>query len=158
MNLMEINEAIEKLEAMDLDPETLKDTLDSLEVTRDEKLDGIASWIEKNSMQVDWLIKKEKAVREAKSSLIKRNQSLMDYLTFIIDQTGYKELKTENHIFKPRNYRASTVVDDETKLPKKYLKSETVYKVDKTAIYNDLKDGQEVPGAYLKANRKTRIL
>lgn len=158
MKLTETIDAIQKVKSMDLDPEVLKDTLDSLEVTRDEKLDGIASWIEENKAKITWIVEKEKQLRAVKKSLTNQNDSLMEYLTYGVDSTGLKEIRTANHILKPRNYRASTIIEDETKIPKDFIETEEVTKINKKAIFEKLQDGQQVPGAYLKANRKTRIL
>lgn len=158
MKLMETIDAIQKVKSMDLEPEVLKDTLDSLEVTRDEKLDGIASWIEENKAKIAWIAEKEKQLRAVKKSLNNQNDSLMEYLTFGVDSTGLKEIRTANHILKPRNYRASTIIEDETKIPKDFIETEEVTKINKKAIFEKLQDGEQVPGAYLKANRKTRIL
>ena len=43
MNVFELNNAIKTIKEKDLDPETLKDTLESLELPRNEKLDNVAS-------------------------------------------------------------------------------------------------------------------
>ena len=55
MNVFELNNAIKTVKEKDLDPETLKDTLESLELPRNEKLDNVASWIEENNMKLQWL-------------------------------------------------------------------------------------------------------
>ena len=47
MKLFEINDAIRQVaDRENIDEQTLKDTLDSLETTREDKLDGIAGLIE----------------------------------------------------------------------------------------------------------------
>ena len=53
MNVFELNNAIKTVKEKNLDPETLKDTLESLELPRNEKLDNVATWIEENSMAFD---------------------------------------------------------------------------------------------------------
>lgn len=158
MNLIEINQKIEALRDKDLDPEVLKDTLDSLELTRNSKLDSIAGWIEQNNRDIDWIAEKIKAFSEEKKRLTNQNKSLMSYMTHVIDEAGVKELHTDNHILKPRNYRASTVIDDEGSLPDSYLHKETIEKIDKKLLYADLKAGIKVQGAHLEPNRKTRII
>ena len=158
MNLFELNEKYRELEQRDdLDPETLKDTLDSISDSREVKLDNIANWIENNQANIDFLDKKIKQLREEKQTLSNKNKSLMEYMTTAIDDSGLKELKTENHILKPRNYRASVYISDEKALPKGFIYTETTEKIDKKALYKVLKDGQTVEGAELKPNRKTVI-
>lgn len=158
MNLFELNEKYRELEQRDdLDPETLKDTLDSINDSREVKLDNIANWIENNQADIDFLDKKIKQLQADKKSLVNRTKSLMEYMTTAIDDSGLKELKTENHILKPRNYRASVSIINEDDIPSEYFEVKTEEKVNKTAIYNAIKDGKIVNGAELKPNRKTVI-
>ena len=158
MNLFELNEKYHELEQRDdLDPETLKDTLDSINDSREVKLDNIANWIENNQADIDFLDKKIKQLQADKKSLVNRTKSLMEYMTTAIDDSGFKELKTENHILKPRNYRASVYISNEKDIPSEFVKFKAVETIDKKAIYELLKNGETVRGAELKPNRKTVI-
>ena len=158
MNLFELNEKYCELEQRDdLDPETLKDTLDSINDSREVKLDNIANWIENNQADIDFLDKKIKQLQADKKSLVNRTKSLMAYMTTAIDDSGLKELKTENHILKPRNYRASVYISNEKDIPSEFVKFKAVETIDKKAIYELLKNGEKVCGAELKPNRKTVI-
>ena len=158
MNLFELNEKYRELEQRDdLDPEALKDTLDSISDSREVKLDNIANWIENNQANIDFLDKKIKQLQADKKSLVNRTKSLMEYMTTAIDDSGLKELKTENHILKPRNYRASVYISDEKEIPSEFIKFKAVESIDKKAIYELLKNGETVRGAELKPNRKTVI-
>ena len=128
MNLFELNEKYRELEQQeDLEPEVLKDTLDAINDSREVKLDNIATWIEKNNSQINWLKDKVKELTETKKRLDNKNRSLMNYLTAAIDDAGLKEMQTANHLLKPRNYRASVVVTDEDQVPADYLTTRTVY-------------------------------
>lgn len=158
MNLFELNEKYRELEQRDdLDPETLKDTLDSINDSREVKLDNIANWIENNQADIDFLDKKIKQLQADKKSLVNQTKSLMEYMTTAIDDSGLKELKTENHILKPRNYRASVYISNEKDIPSEFVKFKAVETIDKKAIYELLKNGETVRGAELKPNRKTVI-
>lgn len=158
MNLFELNEKYRELEQRDdLDPETLKDTLDSISDSREVKLDNIANWIENNQADIDFLDKKIKQLQANKKSLVNRTKSLMEYMTTAIDDSGLKELKTENYILKPQNYRASVYISDEKEIPSEFIKFKAVESVDKKSIYELLKNGETVRGAELKPNRKTVI-
>ncbi|WP_407455771.1 siphovirus Gp157 family protein [Ligilactobacillus aviarius] len=158
MNLFELNEKYRELEQRDdLDSETLKDTLDSISDSREVKLDNIANWIENNQADIDFLNKKIKQLQADKKSLVNRTKSLMEYMTTAIDDSGLKELKTENHILKPRNYRASVYISNEKEIPSEFIKFKAVESIDKKSIYELLKNGKTVRGAELKPNRKTVI-
>ena len=158
MNLFEMNSKYRELEENEeLDATTLKDTLDAINDAREVKLDNIASWIEKNKAQIDWVTKRVKDLQAKKTALTNLNKSLQEYMTAALDDAGLKELQTENYILKPRNYRASTVVWSLDELPDTFKDSKTEVFAKKSEIYKALSAGEDVPGAYLKPNRGTTI-
>ena len=158
MKLFEINEAIKKIaDRDDIDQQTLKDTLDSLKLTRDAKLDGLAGLIERDTADIDFLANKIKQLTEQKKQRQNQKENLLRYMTEVIDNAGIKELHTEHYILKPRNYKQKTIISDERKIPKVYIVTKEVSSIDKRKLYQDMKDGQEVPGAHLEPNRKTTI-
>lgn len=158
MNLFELNQTYKDLETRDdLDIEVLADTLEAIADEREVKLDNVATWIEKNKMQIDWLTEKVKDLQAKKASLTNLNKSLQGYMTQSLDDAGIKELQTENHILKPRNYKASVVVDSLDDLPEGFKQTKTEVTADKKELYKVLKNGQEVPGVHLKSNRGTVI-
>lgn len=158
MNLFELNQKYKELEEReDLDPAVIADTLEAIADEREVKLDNVATWIEKNKMQIDWVTEKVKALQAKKASLTNLNKSLQEYMTQSLDDAGIKELQTENHILKPRNYKASVVVDSLDDLPEEFKQTKTEVTADKKELYKVLKDNQEIPGAHLKPNRGTVI-
>lgn len=157
MNIFELNATIKAVQEKDLDPETLKDTLESLELPRNEKLDNVATWIEENQIDADYYSKKAKEYEAEAKKYKNKNKYLMEFLTTAIDDSGQKEIRTENHILKPRNYKDAVVVEDTKKLPIDYIMTSEVIKPNKKLLYEDLKKGKSITGAYLKANRKTVI-
>lgn len=157
MNVFELNNAIKQVQEKDLDPETLKDTLESLELPRNEKLDNVATWIEENNMKLQWLKEKKRQLSDVEASIKNQNERLQEFLTHAIDDSGQKEIQTENHILKPRNYKDSVIVEATEKLPIDYIVCSEVVKPNKKLIYEDLKKGKSITGAHLKSNRKTVI-
>ena len=157
MNVFELNTAIKQVQEMDIDSETLADTLESLELPRNEKLDNVASWIEENKMKIEWLKGKRKQLSDVETQLKKQTDRLQDFLTQAIDDSGKKEIQTENHLLKPRNYRDSVIVEATKDLPIDYVIGKEVIQPDKKLLYKDLKAGKEISGAHLKSNRKTVI-
>lgn len=158
MNLFEINDAIKQVvDKDDIDPQTLKDTLESLAITRDEKLDGLAGLIERDTADIDFLTNKIKKLTEQKRRFESQKENLQKYMTEVIDDAGLKQVKTEHFILKPRNYRQKTIVSDESKLPEEYRVIKETASIDKRKLYDDLIDGKNIPGAHLEPNRKTTI-
>lgn len=162
MNLFELNENYRKVEALfddgaDVSEQALKDTLESIGEARDTTLDHVAFLIERNTAKGDFYAKKIKELQLAKKSAENTVNRLQNYMTSAMDDAGLKELQTENHVLKPRNYKASVVIDNTHAIPDKYMVSKLTIAPDKTAIYKAIKAGEEVPGVHTKPNRKTVI-
>ena len=161
MNVFEFNRAVEiikeKSERGEISDEALADTLESIEVQRNEKLDNVASWIEQNQMNASYYSKKAKEYEAESKKYKNKNEYLMQFLTAAIDDSGQKEIRTQNHILKPRNYKDSVIVEATEKLPIDYIVCSEVVKPNKKLIYEDLKKGKSIRGAHLKSNRKTVI-
>ena len=163
MHLFELNEKFDAIVAMiedddnEIDEQVLIDTLESIELDRDLKLDNIATLIERNNAYANAYAEKQKKLQAAKKQLQTANERLQWYMTQAMDQAGMKELKTENHMLRPRNYKASVVVDDTSVIPEQYMVTKTTVAPDKTAIYKAIKAGEDVPGVHTEPNRKTVI-
>lgn len=160
MNLFELNDSFRALQDRDdLDPTVPADSLDAIQDTREVKWDNIATWIDRNNATEEWIAKRIKELQDKKKYLENQSKNLMTYLTDSIDDAGFKEARTDNHILKPRNYKASVVISTPDKLPMTFVHTETktISRPDKKALYAALKAGQEVPAAKLVPNRKTVI-
>lgn len=158
MNLFELGQQYQAIaDREDLDPTVLADTLDSIEDTWNGKANNIARWIESLESDIDWLTKKKRSISDELTYRKNLRQNLMTYLTDAIDERGLKEVHTDDYILRPRNYKQRTVIDDEGKVPAEFKHTNEVVAVDKTAVYKALKNGEEVPGAHLKPNRKVMI-
>lgn len=162
MNLFDLNENYRKVEALfddgaEVSEQVLKDTLESIGEARDVMFDHVAFLIERNTAKGDFYAKKIKELQLAKKSAENTVNRLNAYMTSAMDDASLKELQTENHVLKPRNYKASVVIDNTHAIPDQYMVSKLTIMPDKTAIYKALKAGEEVPGAHTKPNRKTVI-
>ena len=158
MNLFELNDNYKELASRDdLDPTILKDTLDAIQDDRKSKLDNLATWADQLKSEIDFMSDKKKSWED---EIIYRKNKLAwikQYITAVLDDAGIKRLTTDNHLLSARNFKASTIIDSDEKLPDKFKVTETTTKPDKKAIYKALKSGEEVPGAHLKHNRSTVI-
>ena len=72
MSAFQINAKIEELQDKDLDPQVLVDTLESLELTRNEKLDGAAGLIDRSDMKI--ALAKRKAKEWAEVARVEGNK------------------------------------------------------------------------------------
>lgn len=153
MKLYEINEALEQALEAAFDPETGEildeDALaqvETLELAREDKLEGIACWIK--DLRAD-----AEAIKTEKNNLAKRERAannkadrLTDYLKW---QLAGEKLKTARASVSYRHSEAVELADnfEPMNLPSDCWAVE--YKVNKTAIKEHLKAGETLEGAEL---------
>lgn len=158
MNLFELNEKYRELEQRDdLDSETLKDTLDSINDSREVKLDNIATWIENNEGNIDKLNKKIKSFQSEVKSLKNTNERLKKYLSDVLEDMGVRKFYTSRNIIKQGRESVQTHIVDETKIPKEFFNTRISTSVNKALIKETIQNGKSVPGAELQTNRKAVI-
>ncbi|MDD6432324.1 MAG: siphovirus Gp157 family protein [Lactobacillaceae bacterium] len=158
MNLFELNDNYKELASRDdLDPTILKDTLDAIQDDRRSKLDNLATWADQLKSEIDFMSDKKKSWEDEINYRKNKLAWIKQYITNVLDDAGIKRMTTDNHLLSARNFKASTIIDSDEKLPDKFKVTETTTKPDKKAIYKALKSGEEVPGAHLKPNRNTVI-
>lgn len=158
MNLFELNDNYKELASRDdLDPTLLKDTLDAIQDDRKSKLDNLATWADQLKSEIDFMSDKKKSWEDEITYRKNKLAWIKQYITNVLDDAGIKRMTTDNHLLSARNFKASTIIDSDEKLPDKFKVTETTTKPDKKAIYKALKSGEEVPGAHLKPNRNTVI-
>lgn len=156
MNLYELSNNYLKVLEMDLDEDTLRDTLDSIEGTWEDKAEAIAKIIRMK-------IAKKQAVASEKTRLASMEKTLGNDIQFLKQYTEDNmrligKTKFEAGIFSFAIQKNPPCVEifDEALLPKRFL-IEQQPKIDKTAIKELLKQGEEVPGAKLKQTEGLRI-
>ena len=85
-------------------------------------------------------------IKRAKEKHIKK---LREYTKSCMEQMNMKKLETPVGNITVRKGTSTLKIDDETKLPDKYLEIVQTYKVDKDLLKADLKAGIEIDVAYM---------
>lgn len=156
MNLYELSQNYLAVQDMDLEPETLKDTLDSIEEAIEVKAENIAKWIRNLEADKKAFEEEEKRFKEKKQAADNRIKSLKLYLEDNMRLTGKTKFKAGFFSFAIQNNPPSVEVFDEALIPKQFLIAQPV-KIDRAGIKELLKAGEEVPGAELKHSSGLRI-
>ena len=156
MNLYELSQNYLAVQDMDLEPETLKDTLDSIEEAIEVKAENIAKWIRNLEADKKAFEEEEKRFKEKKQAADNRIKSLKLYLEDNMRLTGKTKFKAGFFSFAIQNNPPSVEVFDEALLPERFL-IEQLPKIDRAGIKELLKAGEEVPGAELKQTEGLRI-
>ena len=157
MNLFQLTQNYQNvLEiAEQLDAETLKDTLDSIDDAINVKIENTAyvvKQLDANVAAIDTEIKRLQAMKSAQSNNAK---NLKLYIQESMEKVGLD--KVQGNLIKVaiQNNPASVRVDNEEAL-KEYM-VEQPKKLDKRSLLEDLKQGVEVYGAELQQTRSLRI-
>ncbi|EGK8869177.1 siphovirus Gp157 family protein [Listeria monocytogenes] len=141
--------------AEQLDPELLKDTLESIDDELETKAENVAFVIKELEGQSLVLETEIKRLAERKNTInnnVKRlKQSLFDAMITAKKQ----KIKTNLFTLDIRKNPPSVIVEDESKLLNYLI--EQPKKIDKTKLGDDLKKGIEVPGAKIIQTERLQI-
>lgn len=156
MNLYELSQNYLAVQDMDLDEETLRDTLDSIDGVIEDKAENIAKWIRNLEADANAFKEEETRFKEKKQATENKIKSLKRYLEDMMRLTGKTKFKAGVFNFALQKNPTSVEIHDATLIPPQFLIAQ-LPKIDKTAIKELLKQGEEVPGAELKNSTGLRI-
>ena len=156
MNLYELSIAFQEVQNMDLDPEVMQDTLDSIEDAIENKAENIAKLIRNLESDVAAYKEEEDRLKTKRQATENKVKWLKTYLEDNMKLTGKTKFKSGMFNFSIQKNPASVNITDEKVIPEEFLIQQPP-KVDKTSLKEILKRGIEVPGAELKQTEGLRI-
>lgn len=156
MNLYELSLSFQEVQNMDLDPEVMKDTLDSIEDAIEGKAENIAKLIRNLESDVSAYKEEEDRLKTKRQATENKVKWLKTYLEDNMKLTGKTKFKSGMFNFSIQKNPASVNITDEKIIPVEFLIQQPP-KVDKTSLKEILKRGIEVPGAELKQTEGLRI-
>ena len=150
-------EAMNKIEEMDLDPEIVKDTLDSLQSPIEEKAENVIKYM-KNLESDEKALKEEAERLKAKADHVKKKrEQLKNYLDYNLQAAGIRELKAG--LFEVRYRKGSEIIEiNEEELPKDYWVPQDPKPLSKTELKKLIKSGNEIEGVRLVRNPDSLII
>lgn len=159
MNLFNLNEQYEALRNQideGIDPEVLKDTLESIEASIDIKVDntiGLIRSVEGDIETVDKEIKRLQTLKKQRENL---KNKIKSYLQDMLEYRQLQNYRTStNYIYKRRN-APSVHITNEKLIDKSYF-IEQAPKLDKKALKEDIQNGADVHGAELRESESLVI-
>ena len=152
----EYREQAEKLANLDLPPEVVTDTLESLD--GDVKAKSIALGFVIRSIEAEAAAEKEwaKTAADLAKSLQARADSLREYLSDTLLVCGIEKVESPGLKLSFRKSEA-VVISDAALIPVEYLAPPKPQEPDKLAIKADLKEGVIIPGAALEQRKSLQI-
>lgn len=161
MNIFELTIAEQEIWKLvsdeDVDLETLEDTLQSIEMAKEEKVEGYAKFMKHLESKADAMREQEKRMSARRKAVENKHKWLKETLEKSFDMWGVKKIEGDLFTVSVQNNPPSVVIDDEEKLPEGYVTIEEVRKVDKKMILDAIKEGKEVAGCRTQQTRSLRI-
>ena len=152
-------QAVERLSDMDLDDQTVADTLESLQGDMETKVVNVSKFIKNLEATSDAIAIAENAMHRRRQAIEKRVERIKHYLKFHMERTGMSKIESPWFKVAIRTNPPSVVIDAAPAIPCEfyvYPEAPAPYP-NKNAIAKAIKEGQEVPGAHLEKSTRVEI-
>lgn len=163
MNLYQLTsdfqEQATNLADLDLDEQTLTDTLESLLFPVEVKATNVAAFVLNLESDVAAIKQAEERLFARRQSIEKRAKHLRDYLKSNMERCGISEITANDKTFsiKLKQNPESVKVEDETAIPPDYFVEKTTRSLDKATVKKAIKDGFSVAGCHLERGTRLEI-
>lgn len=151
----------QQLAELDIDEQTLSDTLEAEAWPVEEKVRAVSAVILNLQAEADMVKGTADRIAKRAKALQSRADALHDYLLINMQRTGITEIKALDGTFKANLYRerdASVVIDSENLIPADYMREIPARcEPDKVLIKKAINDGYEVPGAHIVKKDRLEI-
>jgi hypothetical protein len=158
MGIYKIGSAFENVVNMhangDLTDEQLKDALVALEESKVEKCGNAIKYLNMLKHGIEDMKAEEKRIATMRKALESRAKNLESAFAYVLKNMGDKEVITKYGVMKVRKNPAAVVIDDLSKVPTKFQHQKIEVTLDKVAIKNAIKAGEEVAGCHIEQSEK----
>lgn len=131
--------------------------LESIEDDIKEKSINIGYIIQNLESEIDSIDKAINNMQLRQSKLMKKSNSLKEYLKLNLEVCNMKEIKCPYFDIKVKINPYSVLIENESLLPDSYFNEKTTKTIDKISIKNDIKNNIFVPGATLSQTTRLEI-
>ena len=158
MKLYELNQQYKQLQEMadDLDPMTLKDTLESIKESIEDKAENTAKLIRSWEAEANAIKEEEKRLANRRKSLENNAKNSKEYLFEQLRIAGIEKVKRPTITVSISNNPHSIEILDSTLIPSDYIIQKDP-DIDKKGLIQALKDGADIPGVALCQRQGLRI-
>lgn len=144
---------VAKLQDLDLDPQTVADTLEGLQGDMEVKATNVAMFIRNLESLADQIKQAEATMAARRKAIETRAESIREYLLSNMQRTGITKIESPYFKIALRNNPPSVVVDDPSLIPARYMRQAEPPppSPDKKEIKAAIEFGEIVPGAHLES-------
>lgn len=148
----------DKLHNLDLDDQTIADTLESEGGDLVEKCKNVAAVFRNLESDAKQIKEAEQQLAERRKAIEKRAESLKNYLKTNMEVAGITKIECPWFLISIAQNPEAVTVDDESLIPRDYFKEiPATFQLDKAMVKQAIKDGFNVPGAHLSRGTSLRI-
>lgn len=152
----EIREVADKLADMDLPPEVIADTLESISLPFEQKAANVSAFVRNLEATAEQIKQAEAEMAKRRKAMENRAAHVRQYLQSQMERSGISKIECPQFRIALRQNPPSVVIDTETLIPDDYMREVPArFEPDRAAMKAALLDGYEIPGAHLE--RTTRV-
>jgi len=154
----EYHQAAIALSNMDLDDQTIADTLEGLSGALEAKATNVAYFVRNLEATAEQIKLAEKQMADRRKAMENRAERIREYLKANMEVAGITQIECPHFKLSIKKNPPSVVIDAESQIPADYMTVPVAppQAPDKKLIAAALKDGFEVPGCHLETG-KTRL-
>lgn len=147
-----------QLAEMDLDDQTLRDTMESIQWPVEVKAQNTLAFASNLEAEAELIANRISQLQSRQKALANRSRWLKDYVLGAMTAAGIKEIRCADFVAKPRNNPERVVIDNEAGLPDAcWREIPATREPDKGAIKELLKSGDEAVNAAAHLERSVRL-
>ena len=151
-----LNALDELSELDDLPVEAIADTLEGLAGAWEDKALNVARYIRNLEAETTAIEEAKKRMEVRARSTANKAMRMRDYLKTELEKTGLQP-KAPDVAVRLQNNPPSVVLDDETRIPEDYRRTQVVSTILKAEIAAAIKAGKEITGAHLEQSKRLVI-
>ena len=153
----EFRDAAAQLSTLDVDEQTIDDTLEALRFPLEQKATNVACIVRNLEATAEAIKQAENQMADRRTAIENRAKRIREYLRVNMESAGVKEIDSPWFKLSIRKNPPAVVIERETDVPKLYMRQAPPPPPapDKREILAALKAGDVVPGCRLEA--KTRL-
>jgi len=150
-------DALEHLADLEVDEETIHNTLEAIHGEVEEKSIAVAKFFQNLDAEAKSIDEAMKRMTLRKKALANHSNRMKAYLKENMERTGITKIACPYFELAVVKNPASVGIDDEDAIPEEYIQTKVVKSVDKRKIREDLDHGKDVPGAHIQRTTRLRI-
>lgn len=155
----EYREAAERLQSLELDEQTIADTLEGLSGEIEVKATNVAFMARNMESLAEQIKAAEQAMSARRKAIENRASSLREYLRINMERCNISKIESPQFRISIKQNPASVMIDDERQLPVEFMRQPEPPPPapDKKAIKAAIESGIAVPGAWLTKTTRVEI-